>query len=168
MADFNNAIVDNGVRPASEFKPNPQNWRRHPEEQKTALRAILRDIGWAGQVIVNRQTGNVVDGHARIELALEGGDGDVPYSEIDITPNQERILLSAYDPIGAMAETDRDALKELLDDVRSDDAGVQELLSGIAEREGITPPDFDPVSEDDQPSLDSIALTTCPECGHEF
>ena len=87
MSDFRNAIVDQGVRKASEFKPNPQNWRRHPEAQKSALRSILTDVGWAGQVIVNRQTGNVVDGHARIDLALEGGDAP----EYERVSNTQRV-----------------------------------------------------------------------------
>ena len=34
--------------PASQLKPNPRNWRKHPTSQQTALRALLDEVGFAG------------------------------------------------------------------------------------------------------------------------
>jgi hypothetical protein len=38
----------------------------------------LSEIGWVAEVLVNRTTGNVVDGHLRIELALDRQEPTVP------------------------------------------------------------------------------------------
>nr|MBA3627289.1 hypothetical protein [Chloroflexota bacterium] len=45
---------------------NPKNWRIHPASQQGALASVLDDVGWVGQVLVNRRTGHLVDGHLRV------------------------------------------------------------------------------------------------------
>jgi hypothetical protein len=52
--------------------------------------------------------------------------------------------------------------------VKTGEAGVQSLLSELAEREGIIPPNFKPVGIDTQPRLDEKKRAECPECGYEF
>jgi hypothetical protein len=49
---------------------NPRNWRIHPKAQQEALAAVLDQVGWVQDIIVNQRTGHVVDGHARIALAI--------------------------------------------------------------------------------------------------
>lgn len=68
---FKNRIIGHGEKPASEFQFNPLNWRRHPESQEAAIRSILSSIGWVTGVVVNERTGNLIDGHGRIEAALK-------------------------------------------------------------------------------------------------
>ncbi len=36
---------------ASELQPHPLNWRMHPPEQREALEAVLREIGFASALI---------------------------------------------------------------------------------------------------------------------
>jgi len=52
---------------AGSLADNPRNWRRHPEAQTAALRAVLEDpeIGWAGALLYNERTGRLIDGHDR-------------------------------------------------------------------------------------------------------
>jgi hypothetical protein len=50
--------------------PRPVNWRVHPKAQPDALAGALGQVGWVLQVLVNRPPGFVVDGHARVALAL--------------------------------------------------------------------------------------------------
>ncbi len=57
---------------------NPQNWRVHSQAQQDALGSILNDVGWVQDVIVNRTTGNVVDGHLRAQLAQDRNDPLIP------------------------------------------------------------------------------------------
>ncbi len=56
---------------ASELKAHAQNWRTHPEGQRKAMSAVLREVGFAGAVIA-RETENggleVIDGHLRTEM----------------------------------------------------------------------------------------------------
>ena len=61
------------VAPAS-LLPHPANWRRHPVRQQRALAGALGEVGWVAQVMVNRVTGHLVDGHLRLELALARGE----------------------------------------------------------------------------------------------
>ncbi len=135
-----NRIVGYGTKPADQFQANPMNWRVHPEAQRTALAGVLESVGWAAPVIENVRTGHLIDGHERVWQALQAGV-EVPYVQVDVSENEERTLLTTFDPIGAMAETDREALASLMADVQSDDARVQELIAGIAERENVILPD---------------------------
>ena len=112
--------------------------------------------------MVNRRTGFVVDGHARVEEALTRHEPTVPVLYVDLSPEEEALVLATLDPIGAMATRDDDRLTELLRDLHTDDAGLQALLDGLGT------PDFGPVSEDEQSRLDQKTPVTCPECGHVF
>jgi hypothetical protein len=53
----------------------PRSWRTPPtgaptpEKQQRALAGALSEVGWVQQVIVNQQTGHLIDGHLRVELA---------------------------------------------------------------------------------------------------
>lgn len=135
-----NRIVQYGTKPADQFQANPANWRKHPQTQRDALAGVLESVGWAAPVIENVRTGHLVDGHERVWQALQAGV-EVPYVQVDVSENEERTLVTTLDPIGALADTDREKLAALMADVRSDDARVQELIAGIAERENIVLPD---------------------------
>ena len=111
-----NRIVRSGVRPASEFLAHPDNFRVHPHTQEEALRGVLERVGWVQEVIVSERTGRIVDGHLRVLTALKNGDDTpVPFKEIDVTENEEALLLAALDPIAALAGHDDAKYKELLD-----------------------------------------------------
>ena len=69
-AAWRSRIVGSGEEAPDQLAANPRNWRTHPAAQRKALRGSLDTVGWVQQVIVNKRTGNVVDGHARIEEAL--------------------------------------------------------------------------------------------------
>jgi hypothetical protein len=88
--------------------------------------------------MVNHRTGFVVDGHARVEEALTKGEAMVPVLYVDLSPEEEVIVLATLDPIGAMADTDEAKLRELLADVAVDDAGLAALLGTLAPGESKT------------------------------
>jgi hypothetical protein len=67
---WRNRIVGHADVAPEELEPNPRNWRSHPLDQQRALAGALGEVGWVAEVLVNRTTGHVVDGHLRIELAL--------------------------------------------------------------------------------------------------
>ena len=166
--EWRNRIVGEGEQVASQFVANPANWRVHPQAQRDAMRGALNEVGWVQRVIVNRRTGYLLDGHERVWQALQNGDAPVPYVEVDLDEAEEAYVLATLDPIGAMAAADAAKLDDLLRDVQSGEAGVQAMLAQLAEDTGITPPDFQPVSIDEQGRLDQKAMVKCPECGHEF
>ena len=50
--------------------------------------------GWVAEVLVNRTTGNVVDGHLRIELALTRQERTVPVTYVELTQAEEALVLA--------------------------------------------------------------------------
>ena len=127
---WKNRIVGSGVAKASDLSPNPLNWRQHPSMQRAAMLGALVDVGWVQQVIVNRTTGNLIDGHLRVELA-KAKDEEVPFVEVELTEAEERLVLATLDPLAAMATPDQDALNALLASVASSEADLQDLLDSL-------------------------------------
>ncbi len=112
-----------GEEAPDQLLANPANWRIHPKTQQDALAGALDAVGWVQQVLVNKRTGFVVDGHARVALAISRGEPTVPVLYVDLAPDEEALVLATLDPIGAMAGRDDEKLKALLADVTVDDAG---------------------------------------------
>lgn len=128
---------------ADQFQAHPRNWRTHPPQQRRALATSLNKVGWVGAVLVNRQTGHLLDGHERLWQALEQGDDTpVPYIEVDVSEDEEHLILATLDPIGAMAETDAEMLAGLLAELGDvpefDDADISALLADIADQAGVS------------------------------
>lgn len=63
---WQNRIVGAGTEKASALVANPHNWRLHPKKQQETLATVLAEVGWVQDVIVNRTTGRLVDGHLRV------------------------------------------------------------------------------------------------------
>lgn len=165
---WRNRIVGYGEADPATLVANPQNYRRHPKRQQDALAGSLGELGWIDTVTVNRTTGNMVDGHLRVEQALSHGETSVPVQYVELSEAEERLALATLDPITYMAETDAASLGALLEGVNTGDAALQELLAGMAQDAGLVPPDFAPVGIDEQPRLDQKRNVTCPHCGMEF
>lgn len=158
-----NRIIGQGVKPASQFLANPANFRRHPPKQRAAVNASLKQLGWLQNVIENTVTGNLIDGHERVWQALQNGDADVPYIQVDLSPEEERLALAVYDPISALAETDSEQLNALLSEVQTEEPALQELLAELAAANKIKP--LSPKVENTSSSQSAV---TCPACGWQF
>lgn len=165
---WQNRIVREADEAPDQLLANPRNFRIHPRPQQQALSGVLSEVGWVQRVLVNERTGHVIDGHLRIELALSRGEPTVPVTYVDLSPEEEALVLATFDPISALAVTDKAQLDALLREVNTGDQSVMAMLSDLAMREGITAPDFQPVGIDEQGRLDQKKRVTCPECGHEF
>jgi hypothetical protein len=127
---WQNRIVGAGTLPASQFQFNPANWRKHPDAQRAALNSVLDKIGWVQGVIVNQTTGNLIDGHARIEEALKQDPSAlVPYTEVRLTEKEEKQILLLLDPISSMAETDDALIQQLLADSGIEDEALLAALT---------------------------------------
>lgn len=125
-------------------------------------------MGWVQNVLINARTGNLIDGHARVTVADRNGETEIPAVWVDLSEEEEALILATIDPLSAMAATDREQLAALLEDVTTGDAALQAMLDKLAQDAGLVPPDFEPVGIDEQGRLDQKAHVTCPECGHSF
>jgi len=140
---WRNRIVEYGTKRADQFTAHPNNWRKHPKHQREALAASLNSVGWVGVVLENRRTGHLLDGHERLWQALaQGDDTPVPYITVDVSEDEEHLILATLDPITAMAQTDADILEGILADLRTselvqEDEALEKLLREVAEQTGV-------------------------------
>lgn len=158
-------IVGFAEVPPDQLLANPLNARRHPARQRDALRASLDRIGWVAPVIVNQRTGMMVDGHARVEEALSAGLDAVPVLTIDVSPEDERVMLATFDPISMIADTDREVLDALLEGLELPDSlgQVIGLLTGEAQDSArhFTNPEVSIVDVDE---MENEMKHVCPRC----
>ena len=147
MGKIKNRIIGSGEEQLDQIMFNPRNWRIHPLSQQDALKGVLEEVGWVQEVIVNKRTGHLVDGHLRCQLAAREGAKTIPVKYVDLSEDEEALVLATLDPIAAMAATDKQKLEELFQDINSDNENVQKMISEIAEHNGMF----------DLPSLDELA-----------
>ncbi|MBL8815245.1 MAG: DNA modification methylase [Planctomyces sp.] len=145
---------------AADLVVNELNWRVHPENQKSAMRAVLSEIGWVDAIMV-RERGDgkfqIVDGHLRASMAP---DDEVPVLVIDVTEEEANKILVTFDPIAAMAESNATNLDTLLREVDFSDPALKQLLEELSAAaaldESATPME---VVEDDIPAPPDQATT---------
>lgn len=106
-------IVKTGPADPFTLLENPANWRVHPDVQKEALLSVLEHIGWVDEILVNIRTDVIIDGHLRVWLAREQGETSVPVVYVDLTDDEQDLILSVLDQIAGQAQTDEDVLAEL-------------------------------------------------------
>lgn len=78
----------------------------------------------------------LIDGALRRE---EMGTQSVPVLITDLTEAEADLLLAVFDPIAAMAETDKKQLESLLNDINASDEALSAMISEFAISEGIIP-----------------------------
>jgi len=130
------ALIKDRIRdlrriPAGELRANPQNWRLHPESQRSALQGVLKEIGFVDAVIAREVQGKLelLDGHLRADLAA---DMEVPVLVVDLNDDEAAKVLATFDPLGTMAVPDDEALKKLLEHVDVDEnAELRKLLTDL-------------------------------------
>lgn len=147
---------------AGDLVPDPDNWRKHSDRQRRALRYMLERVGLAGAVLVRKlEDGRfkLIDGHLRADLDPELV---VPALEVDVNEREAAELLATIDPIGAMATTDADALNRQL--AMFDAAGnpaVEQFLDGVRDAMGVASGEqhFDSTKLDDVVELGEVKTT---------
>lgn len=126
-----NRVVELRRVRAIELRPNPRNWRLHPETQRSALRGLLDEVGYASALLARElEDGRLelIDGHLRAETTP---DEVVPVLVLDVSEQEADKLLATIDPLASMATADDAALAALLSRVETDAAAVQALLDGL-------------------------------------
>lgn len=128
-------IRDIRTVPASSVRPNPLNARVHTTAQRNVMADALDEIGNVDVLKVVAIPGTddflLVDGHLRQELRA---DEDVMVAVLDLDESEQAKVLATFDPIGALAGTDRDKLKALagLADIQS--ASLARLMIQMSSR----------------------------------
>lgn len=107
---WTNRIIEYSNVSPRELRANPLNARVHPPSQRAALESVLDTIGMVQQVIVNRRTGLIVDGHLRVQMAADAGLASIPVAYVDLTESEEEAVLATFDPMGALAQVSKPKL----------------------------------------------------------
>ncbi len=116
---------------AADLRPNPRNWRRHPSEQRGALRGLLAEVGYADALIARELPDGslmLIDGHLRAETTP---DSVVPVLVLDVDQQEADKILLTLDPLAAMATSAGDELQDLLKSVQTESEAVQSLLATL-------------------------------------
>lgn len=157
-----NRIVGSGFESPAQLLAHPMNFRTHPKAQQEAVLGLMSDVGWVKHIVVNRRTGNVIDGHLRVSLALRDNIDSVPVTYVDLSEREELLVLAALDKTSELAGVDESLLDNLLRSVTTNDPALMALLESMAIDAEIIQAE-DP---DDDPS--ESTGTICPKCGHCF
>lgn len=159
---WRNRIVGHGTENPEQLLANPKNWRVHPPKQQNGLTGVLDEIGYVRTVLVNSRTGNLIDGHLRVTLAMRRGEESIPVSYVDLSEREEQIILATLDPLANMAVPDIGILDELFQEINTTTPELQMLLAEVADMSGLykePKPEREPT---DSPSHE------CPSCGHQW
>lgn len=165
---WRNRIIRSGLAPVDQIQFSGKNWRIHPMSQQQALAGVLSEVGWVQNVIINERTGNLIDGHARVTVADRNGETEIPAVWVDLSEDEESLILATLDPLAAMAVRDDEQLAELLRHIETDDPGLQALIDSLAQDVGIEPKDVG-VPVEFQAYGDNIETEyQCPKCSYEW
>lgn len=164
--NWQNRIVGYRDVDVSEILFHPLNYRVHPTNQQDALNGVLDKVGVIQNVVINERTGRMLDGHLRATLAERAGQTTIPATIVDLSEDEERLVLATLDRITGLAIQDDQTLAELLAMIPRDDDidALLALLPSVdaqATGEGV-PVEFTAYS-------DEIATEyQCPSCGYEW
>ena len=125
---WRNRIVGEAQVDPADLLVNPYNWRLHPKTQRNAIGAVLNEVGWVRPVIVNKVSGHIVDGHARVQEAIRTGQEFVPVAYVQLSQEEEQFALASLDVVGELTDTDFDARNTLLDTVQAATADLEEYF----------------------------------------
>jgi hypothetical protein len=90
---------------AGDLVPHEWNFRLHPEQQRAALEALYREVGFARSLLAYELPDGrlkLIDGHLRRDL---DPDMEVEVEVLDVTEEEARALLLSIDPLAALART---------------------------------------------------------------
>jgi hypothetical protein len=176
---WQNRITRYGEEAPDQLLANDKNWRVHPKAQQDALEGALRKVGIVQNVVVNERSGKMIDGHLRAQMAISSGQPTVPITYVNLSDEEEALILATIDPVTGLAGTDQELLDSLITDIRLSDLGM-DLGTGLNDLLNSLSPDPSLAAaegEDDVPALPSNPVSrlgdlwllgghvVCPHCG---
>ena len=147
--------------PASRLEPHPRNWRLHPAPQRSALAAVLQEIGYAGALIARELPDGrlqLIDGHLRAETTPEQ---EVPVLVVDLSDDEALKLLAVFDPLSDLAEPNIPVLRAIVDQLKVAAPVLQEMLRGAALKK--RPSEFRPRTGDDRTTDTYQVVVDCQD-----
>jgi hypothetical protein len=117
---------------AGELVPHEWNFRAHPEEQRRALEALYKEVGFARSLLAYELPDGrlkLIDGHLRRDI---DPDMEVEVEVLDVTDEEAKQLLLSIDPLAQLAETQTQLYDRLRETTPTDDAELRALWEKTA------------------------------------
>lgn len=95
------------------------------------MKGVLEQIGWVQQIIVNQRTQFVVDGHLRVAIAISEEQAEVPVIYVDLSDEEEAMILATFDPISALAVTDLQGLRTLTEGLNFQSSALERTVTDL-------------------------------------
>jgi len=152
---WQNRITGTDWVPPDQLQPHPLNPRFHTRKQEAALVDVLTEVGLVQDVIVNQRTGYILDGHLRVQAALSNDVPLLPVKYVDLSEDEELVVLATFDPLAALAAWDKERAAETIEGARKTvqpgtalDGWLQELSIRHSPTPAFEPPVPAPADED--------------------
>jgi hypothetical protein len=131
--NWKNRIVREEWVDPNQLIANPFNVRVHSLKQRSLVEESLSEFGWIDRIIVNDNTGNVIDGHLRVSSALAKNIDVVPVVYVDLSEEEEKLAILLFDQLTSLASLDLDYMNEVLADMNIENEPLRDFLEDIAE-----------------------------------
>ena len=141
-----------------------------------AVKASIEVNGFYGTIVAQRSTGYVLAGNHRLMAARELGMEQVPVVWVDCDDTRARAILAADNRTSELGGFDSEALAQLLESLRIEDAlvgtgydegSISALISSLDSEDAMI--NQVPESLAQEVDVDSFELDCkCPRCGFEF
>src|SRR5438132_7633432 len=150
---------------AGDLIPHEDNFRLHPEPQKAALLALYEEIGFARSLLAYELPDGrlkLIDGHLRRDL---DPDMEVDVEVLDVNEDEARALLLSIDPLAALAQTQEQIHRRLLEITPTDSEELKAAWRATAENR-FAALSATPASADACPAQ-FLILVTCRDEQHQ-
>ena len=150
------------ISPINTIVPHPRNRNRHSVEQLDRLTKGIKSSGFREPLTVSKQTGLLICGHARFEVAKKLKMDKVPVVYQDFTDEKEEYQHMTFDnEIARWAELDIHGLKVDLEQIKFD---MDIDLLGIESM----PSFVEPKEAKEEKKEAAPKFHECPDCGCVF
>jgi len=135
--------------PIEQIIPNSKNTNVHPPEQLEMLTKHVDFQGFRNPLVISNQSGFLVSGHLRLEMAKHRGDvKELPCMFQDFeSPAMEFAYLNADNELAKWANTDREKVTEYLKEFPE----LEIEMLGFQDFEPLVIESLDPIGEDEGP-----------------
>lgn len=126
MATKKKPVVDAPSQPEAEWVPidSVKPWPRNPKVAPDDIEpwvTSLKTFGWASPLLVRRESGVLIGGHATLAAARELGEKRVLVRFLDLTERRAEQLAIAVSQLERLRKWDEAELGKLLAEFRDDD-----------------------------------------------
>ena len=129
---WQNRIVGHADADPLTLKAHPKNFRTHANQQRRLMEAAIDELGHIGEIVVNKNSGRILNGHLRVELTIGRAEETVPVTWVDVSDEEELVLLAFFDAIGDQATIDAAKLRANFAAISSEHENLRTVIADWA------------------------------------